>query len=105
MEELGSESPAGEATPEQVLAESEETISLIDEAAANAPDDAPADVQALFDDYRVLLEAIETAKGDADAAFTALSEDEPELMARIAGAEAHREAFTFFSERCGTAPP
>jgi hypothetical protein len=105
MEELGSESPSGEATPEQVLAESEKTISLIDEAAANVPDDAPADVQALFDDYRVLLEAIDAADGDADAAFEALSERQPELMARIAEANAHLDAFTFFSERCGTAAP
>jgi hypothetical protein len=105
LEAMGTEPDAGDATPEAVLAQNEEIITLLDEATASAPDDAPADVQALFDDYQVLSDAITAAAGDTEAAFATLSTDQPELMARLAAADVHKEAFTFFAERCGTAPP
>jgi hypothetical protein len=105
LEALGSEPAAGTGTPEEVLAENDRVIALLDEATASAPEDAPADVQALFDDYQMLSAAITAAAGDTAAAFATLTTDQPELMARLAGGNLHEEAFTFFAQRCGTAPP
>lgn len=105
LEDMGNEPDSGDGTPEEVLAQNDEIIRLLEDATATAPDDAPADVQSLFDDYMVLSQAITTSGGDTDAAFAALQADEPELMARLAQPDAHTEAFTFFSERCGTAAP
>jgi hypothetical protein len=105
LEALGAEPSSGAGTPEEVLAENAQVTTLVEEATANAPEDAPADVQALFDDYQLLSAAIEAAGGDTEAAFTALSADQPALMERLSQPNAHLEAFTFFSGRCGTAAP
>ena len=53
------------------------------------PDGAPADVESLFDDYRAIAVAIGGAGGDIDAAYAALQEDQPELVARLFNATAH----------------
>lgn len=105
LEALGTEPSSGAGTPEEVLAENAQITTLVEEATANAPEDAPADVQALFDDYQLLSAAIEAAGGDTDAAFTALSAEQPALLERLSQADAHLEAFTFFADRCGTAAP
>ena len=105
LEALGSEPSATAGTPADVLAQNASVSSLLDEAEASAPDDAPSDVQALFDDYRLVSEAIVAASGDTDAAYTALTRDHPELLERLTQAGAHADAFAFFAERCGTARP
>lgn len=102
LEALGSEPSSAPATPAEVLAQNASVISLLDEATASAPADAPADVQALFDDYSIVSEAVAAASGDTAAAYAALSRDDPELTTRLS---AHDEAFAFFAQRCGTAPP
>jgi len=102
LEALGSEPSAAGGTPQQVLAQNAAVISLLDEATASAPEDAPSDVQALFDDYRLVSDAIAAASGDTNAAYEALTRDDPELTERLG---THNEAFAFFAERCGTAPP
>lgn len=105
LEALGSDKVAVAGTPAEVLDQNSQLAELIDEAAANAPADAPADVQSLVDDYGAFSDAVAAAAGDRDAAIATLTTDEPELLARFAQADAHGEAFTFFAERCGTAPP
>jgi hypothetical protein len=105
LEALGAEPASGTGTSEEVLAENAQVTTLVEEATANAPEDAPADVQALFDDYLLLSAAIEAAGGDTEAAFTALSTQQPALMERLSQPDAHREAFTFFAGRCGIAAP
>jgi hypothetical protein len=105
LEALGAEPASGAGTPEDVLAENAQVTTLVEEATANAPEDAPADVQSLFDDYQLLSAAIEAAGGDTEAAFTALSAEQPALVDRLSQADAHTEAFTFFADRCGTAAP
>lgn len=105
LEALGSADATAAGTPAEVLAQNSRLAELIDEAAANAPADAPADVQHLVDDYVVLSDAIAAAGGDSEAAMATLRTEEPELVARFSRADAHKEAFTFFAERCGTAPP
>jgi hypothetical protein len=105
LEAMGTEPDAGDGTPAAVLTQNEQLVALLDEATASAPADAPGDVQAFLDDYQVLSDAITVAAGDTEAAFATLSTDQPELMARLGAADAHKEAFTFFAERCGTAPP
>ena len=79
--------------------------SLLDEATASAPEDAPADVQALFDDYRVVSEAIVAAKGDTEVASEALARDHPDVLGRLGDTAAYDDAFAFFVDRCGIAPP
>lgn len=105
LEALGAEPSSGGGTPQEVLAQNAEVTGLVEEATANAPEDAPADVQALFDDYQLLSAAIETAGGDTQAAFATLSTEQPALIERLNRADAHLEAFTFFADRCGTAAP
>ncbi len=105
LEALSAEEDTSGGTPEEVLAQTEEVLGLVEDATASAPADAPTEVQLLFDDYQVLSAAIVTAKGDLDAAFGTLAVDEPELMARLGQPDAHRAALAFFSERCGTAAP
>lgn len=105
FEDLGSQPDAAASTPDAVLAQNAQMTALLDEATASAPDDAPADVQAMFDDYQALSDAITAAAGDTAAAFATLTTDQPELAARLEQQEVHKEAFTFFADRCGTAPP
>lgn len=105
LEALSAEEDTSGGTPEDVLAQTDEVLGLVEDATASAPADAPAEVQALFDDYQMLSAAIVAANGDLDAAFTTLSVDEPELMARLSQPDAHRTALAFFAERCGTAAP
>jgi hypothetical protein len=105
LEELGSEPADSEGTPEEVLAQNDEIVALLEAARASTPADAPADVTALFDDYLLLSAAVTTAGGDTTAAFTALQAEQPELVARLSGPDAHRAAFQWFADRCGTAPP
>ncbi len=97
---LGAGEAAG-AAPEQVLAQNEAMLDLLDEASANVPAGAPAAVEALFDDYRTIAVAIGTAGGDVEAAYTALQRDEPELAGRIFNDDAHLAAFAFFADHCG----
>jgi len=105
LEALGAEPAAGGGSPEEVLAQNASVASLLDEATASAPDDAPADVQALFDDYRVVSEAIVAASGDTEAASAALARDHSDVLQRLSGTAAHEDAFAFFVDRCGIAPP
>ena len=105
LEELGSEPAEGDGTPEEVLEQNAAIVELLEAAKGTAPADAPPDVHALFDDYLLLSAAITTSGGDTDAAFAALQAEQPDLMSRLGAPDAHGEAFRWFSERCGTAPP
>ena len=105
LEELGSEPAEGDGSPEEVLEQNADIVFLLEAAKGTAPADAPPDVHALFDDYLVLSAAITASGGDPDAAFTALQAEQPDLMSRLSEPDAHGEAFRWFSERCGTAPP
>lgn len=105
LEALGARPAEGDGTPDEVLMQNSQVAGLISEAQASAPADAPADVQSLVSDYEALSDAIEAAAGDKDAAIASLSANEPEVIARFGQADAHRESFAFFAERCGTAPP
>jgi hypothetical protein len=89
------------ATPEQVLAQNEQMLDLLDEAAASVPEGAPADVESLFDDYRRIAEAIGEAGGDTDAAYTTIEAADPALAARLFNPTAHLPAFEFFARDCG----
>jgi hypothetical protein len=105
LEALGSEPAEGGGSPEEVLEQNDEVVALLEAARSSAPADAPPDVHALFEDYVLLSSAITTAGGDTEAAFAALQAEQPDLMTRLSGPDAHAEAFRWFSERCGTAPP
>jgi hypothetical protein len=105
LEELGSEPAEGDGSPEEVLEQNADIVDLLESAKGTAPADAPPDVHALFDDYLVLSAAITASGGDTDAAFAALQAEQPDLMSRLSEPDAHGEAFRWFSERCGTAPP
>jgi hypothetical protein len=87
--------------PEEVLAQNEAMLDLLDEATATVPDGAPADVEALFDDYRAIAVAIGGAGGDIDAAYATIQEQQPELAARLFNETAHLPAFEFFVNHCG----
>lgn len=87
--------------PEQVLAQNEAMLDLLDEAAASVPAGAPADVESLFDDYRAIAVAIGGAGGDIDAAYAALQEQQPEVAARLYNESAHLVAFEYFANNCG----
>jgi hypothetical protein len=97
---LGADEAAG-ATPEQVLAQNEAMLDLLDEASANVPEGAPADVESLFDDYRTIAVAIGSAGGNVEAAYAAIEQDEPDLAARLFNPTAHLPAFEFFANHCG----
>lgn len=99
---LDSTSPA-DGSPQEVLAQNEQMLDLIDEAAAAAPTDAPPDVQALFDDFHAIGEAIATAGGDVEQAYATLAEADPELTDRLTDPGAHMDAVGFFAVRCGVA--
>lgn len=93
------------ATPAEVLAENARLVGLLDEAQANTPADAPPDFDELLDDYRAATEAIGEAGGDVDAAFAALQQTSPELVARLGSSTSHADAFAFLVERCGLTAP
>ncbi|MEO7429521.1 MAG: hypothetical protein ABIY48_09090 [Acidimicrobiales bacterium] len=105
LEALGSDTATAPSTPAAVLEQNTKLAALIERAAAAVPADAPADVQGLIADYRLLSEAIAAAGGDTAAAFDSLTTTQPGLSDRLGRADAHRASFTFFAERCGTAPP
>lgn len=105
LEALGTAPAASGGGPTEVLGQNAQLAGLIEEAAANLPKDAPGDVAVLLADYRAISEAVSAAKGDRDAAIAALTAAEPALMARVSTAGAHKAAFSFFADRCGTAPP
>jgi hypothetical protein len=105
LEQLGSAPAEGDGSPEEVLEQNAAIVELLESAKGTAPADAPPDVHALFDDYLVLSAAITASEGDPDAAFAALQAEQPDLMTRLSAPDAHGEAFRWFSERCGTAPP
>ena len=96
---------AGEKSPAEVLAATQELMAQLDEAQANTPEDAPADLDALLDDYRVATEAIFAAKGDVEAAFEALNVEHPDVVERLGSASSHEEAYSFLVERCGINAP
>ena len=105
MLDLGQVSGAEGATPKQVLAANQQLVAQLDEAQANTPADAPADFDALIDDYRVAATAIFDAKGDVAEAFAALQEEAPDVVARLGSSSSHEEAYDFLVARCGINPP
>jgi len=102
--DLGEDETA-EPTPEAVVAQSEELLTVIGEITANVPSDSPPAVEALLDDFRVIAEAVGAAGGDVEAAYATLEAEQPELWARLAEPTAHDEGFAYFNERCGTPLP
>lgn len=100
--ELSSAPAEGDGSADEVMRQSEALVALVDDATATAPDDAPGEVQVLFDDYRALADAIAAAAGDTAAAFEALGAASPAVAERLGRADAYERAFEFFTERCGT---
>ena len=98
---IGQVGGAAGATREQVLEANQELIGHLDEAQANTPSDAPPDFEALLDDYRLATQAIFEADGDVAAAFEALEEEHPDVVARLGSSTSHKEAYDFLIERCG----
>ena len=105
MLKVGQVAGAEGATPKQVLAANEQLIAQLDEAQANTPPDAPADFDALIDDYRAATKAISDAKGDVEKAFKALAVQDKQLVGRLGSAASHQAAFDFLVARCGINPP
>ena len=87
--------------PEQVLAQNEAMLDLLDQATATVPAGAPAAVESLFDDYLSVADAIRSAGGDIEAAYAGLQEHEPQVAARLFNATAHLPAFDYFARHCG----
>ncbi len=102
---VGQVERAADATPEEVLAENQRLIDFLGDAQANTPEDAPADFDALIDDFRLAAQAINDARGDVDAAFAALEEDSPEVVGRLGSSTSHAEAYEFLVDRCGITAP
>ena len=102
---VGQVERSADATPAEVLAENEELQAHLDEAQANTPADAPPDLDALLDDYRVASLAIATAEGDVEAAFEALERDDPGVVERLGSSSSHVEGYQFLVDRCGIAAP
>ena len=92
---------AAGATKQQVVEANEDLVTRLDEAQANTPGDAPADFEALLDDYRLATDAIFEARGDVAKAFEALERDHPEAYRRLGSSTSHQEAYAFLVERCG----
>jgi hypothetical protein len=101
---VGQVAGAEGATPEEVLASTEELAERLGEAEANTPADAPADFAALIDDYDLAIAAILAAEGDVDAAFEALGEEHPDVVERLGSSTSHEEAYAYLVERCGGPP-
>jgi len=93
------------ATPEAVLEANDRLVAFLDEAQASTPADAPADFDALLDDYRAATEAIAEAEGDVDAAFAALERTAPEVVQRLGSSTSHQAAYDFLVDRCGITQP
>jgi hypothetical protein len=93
------------ASPAQVLDANEQLVAHLDEAQANTPPDAPPAFEALLDDYRLATTAIFDARGDVQAAFAALEDAHPDVVARLGSSSSHEEAYTFLVERCGINAP
>ncbi len=102
---IGRVAGATGATPAEVLAANEVLVGHLDEAQANTPADAPADFDALIDDYRLAAEAIFAAEGDVAAAFEALGEEHPEVVDRLGSSTSHADAYAFLVDRCGIDAP
>ena len=102
---VGQVAGAEGATPEEVLATTEELTQHLDEAQVNTPEDAPTDFDSLLDDYRLAIEAIVAAEGDVEAAFAALAEEDPEVVGRLGSSTSHAEAYAFLVDRCGIEAP
>lgn len=93
------------ATPDQVLADNQVLVTLLDEAQANTPGDAPPDLDSLIDDYRAASQALVAAGGEVEAAFAALQRDAPDVVARLGSSSSHVEAYDFLVARCGITAP
>ena len=102
---LGQGTGAEGSTPAEVLAANQELVAQLGEAQANTPEDAPPDLDALLDDYRIASEAIAAANGDVEAAFEALGAEHPDVVARLGSSSSHEEAYSFLVERCGINTP
>jgi hypothetical protein len=92
---------AAGASPEEIVEANEDLVDHLDEAQANTPGDAPADFDALLDDYRLATEAIFEADGDVVEAFEALEREHPDVHRRLGSPTSHQEAYEFLVERCG----
>ena len=102
---VGQVAGAEGATPAEVVAANQELVAQLDEAQANTPEDAPPDLDALLDDYRAASAAIAAAKGDLTAAFEALGNEHPDVVARLGSSSSHEEAYSFLVDRCGINVP
>jgi len=102
---VGQVAGADGASPEDVLKSNAALVAHLDEAQANTPADAPADFDALLDDYRVASQAISAAAGDVAKAFAALEQEHPDVVARLGSSTSHQEAYTFLVDRCGISAP
>ena len=102
---LGQVAGAEDATPEEVLEANRELVANLGEAQANTPEDAPPDLDALLDDYRIASDAITKANGDVEAAFRALGVEHPDVVSRLGSSSSHEEAYTFLVDRCGINVP
>ena len=96
---------AAGASTDEVLAANEELVGHLDEAQTNTPSDAPADFDALLDDYRAAAEAIFAAEGDVAAAFETLGKEHPEVVDRLSSSTSHADAYAFLVDRCGIQAP
>jgi hypothetical protein len=105
MLNVGQSPGAQGAPPQEVLVANQQLVEQLDEAQANTPADAPADFDALLDDYRTATAAIFDAKGDVAKAFEALDEEHPDVVARLGSSTSHQEAYDFLVERCGINAP
>jgi hypothetical protein len=102
---VGTVETAAGATPAEVVAANQELVAQLDEAQANTPEDAPPELDALLDDYRVASEAIFAAEGDVEVAFAALGAEHPDVVSRLGSESSHEEAYAFLAERCGNEAP
>ena len=105
MLKVGQVAGAEGASAQQVLAANQQLVEQLDEAQANTPADAPADFDALVDDYRAATTAIFEAKGDVAKAFKALEDEHPDVVARLGSSTSHQDAYDFLVERCGINQP
>jgi hypothetical protein len=97
---LGQLPSAEGATPEGVLEATKQLAAHLDEAQASTPSDAPPDLDALIDDYRMATNAILAAGGDVRVAFADLQREHPEVVARLRSPSSHQAAYDFLVERC-----
>lgn len=105
LDALGREPAPADRSAQEVLAQTERLAGFIEVLAATRPGDAPAAVDALVEDYRILSAAIVDAEGDIEAAFAVLDAEDPELSVRLGLPDSYHEAVVFFADRCGTSIP